>query len=119
MKTIEDALHDYVGDCLALDDAPSDYITLLRLMQRSRNFEDILKTTVTFMKRHGDKLASISDDGIKAVFVERAESQRKTAALLAEIRRKPRAAAKKLSSPKAATEEEAKAAAIAAARGMR
>ena len=102
-KTIEGALHDYVGDCLAWDDNAEDYISLLRLMQRSRNFEGILKATVTFMKRHGDKLASISDDGIKAVFVERAESQRQTAALLAEIRRKPRAAAKKAPAAKVAT----------------
>lgn len=102
-KTIESALYDYVGDCLAWHDNAEDYVIMLRLMQRSRNFEDILKTTVTFMKRHGDKLASISDDGIKAVFAERAESQRKTAEMLAEMRKAPPRAAAKRPANKVAT----------------
>jgi len=108
-KKIEDALYDYVGDCLAWNDDPSDYITLLRLMEfkHKRNFEDILKTTITFMKRHGDKLATISDDGIREVFEKRAESQRKTVEMLAEMRKAPpRAAAKRPAMKVAAVKED-------------
>jgi hypothetical protein len=104
-KTIEDALYDYVSDCLAWDESPEDYIVLLRLMEskRTRNFEDILKTTITFIKRHGDKLASVSDDGIKAVFEKRAKAAR-------EFKTKylggmPKAAAKKAPAAKVATEK--------------
>jgi hypothetical protein len=103
-KTIEDALYDYVSDCLAWNDDPSDYIVMLRLMERSRNFEDILKTTVTFIKRHGDKLAGISDDGIKAVFEKRAEAARNFRKDY--LSGMPKAAAKKRPTPKVATVKE-------------
>ena len=99
-KTIEDALYDYVSDCLAWSDDPAPYVAMLRLMQQSRNFEDILKTTVTFIKRHGDKLANISDDGIKAVFEKRAEAAREFKTKY--LRGTPKAAAKKRPTPKVA-----------------
>ncbi len=101
-KTIEDALYDYVSDCLAWNEDPAPYITILRLAQKSRNFEAILKTTVTFMKRHGDKLNGISDDGIKAVFEKRAEASRELERFLSK-RTIPKVAAKKLPTPKVAT----------------
>ena len=102
-KTIEDALYDYVSDCLAWDESPEDYIVLLRLMEskRKQNFEDILKTTVTFIKRHGDKLANISDDGIKAVFEKRAEAAREFKSKY--LGGTPKAAAKRMPTPKVAT----------------
>lgn len=104
-KSIEDALYDYVSDCLAWNEDPTPYIAMLRLVQQSRNFEDILKTTITFVKRHGDKLPGITDDGIKAVFEKRAEASRELDRLLSK-RAAPRAAAKKLPTPKVATVKE-------------
>lgn len=90
-------VENYFSDCLAWNEDPEFYIALLRKMEekRKRNFEDILKYTVTFIKRHGDKLSQLTDDEIRATVLE-------LRAKFEELN-KPKATAKKAVAKKLAT----------------
>ena len=66
-KSIE-VYENYIRDCLSWDEDPQFYISLLRQMKsHPNNFEDILKTTITFVKRHADKLDELTDDELAAI----------------------------------------------------
>ena len=66
-KSIE-AYENYIRDCLAWNHDPQFYIALVRTMkEQPNNFEDLLKLTITFMKRHTDKLDELTDDELAAI----------------------------------------------------
>ena len=66
-KSIE-AYENYIRDCLSWDEDPQFYIALVRTMkEQPNNFEDILKFTITFVKRHADKLDELTDDELAAI----------------------------------------------------
>lgn len=74
-KTLKDkskeAYKNYITDCLAWSEDPQLYIPFLRYLQRQpNNFENILKTTITFMKRHADKLEELTDEELSAIHME-------------------------------------------------
>ena len=69
-KSIE-VYENYIRDCLSWDEDPQFYISLLRGMKsHPNNFEDILKTTITFMKRHGDKLDQLTDEELAVIHLQ-------------------------------------------------
>jgi hypothetical protein len=69
-KSIE-VYENYIRDCLAWEDDPEFYIALVRKMKDSpNNFEDILKFTITFMKRHDDKLDELTDDELRDIHLK-------------------------------------------------
>ena len=66
-KSIE-VYENYIRDCLAWEEDPQFYIALVRTMkEQPNNFEDILKFTITFVKRHADKLDELTDDELAAI----------------------------------------------------
>lgn len=74
-KTLKDKSKEvyktYIMDCLAWNDDPQLYIQFLRYLQgENNNFENILKLTITFMKRHADKLEELTDDEMSAIHME-------------------------------------------------
>ena len=96
-----EAYENYIRDCLAWQDDPADYISLIRMMEfkRKQNFEDVLKTTITFIKRHGEKLQELTDAELTAIHEGVLEKFTK----LEEERNKPaqkRAASKKIATIK-------------------
>lgn len=66
----KEAYRNYISDCLAWEDDPEFYIHLVRKMAMKRNFEDILKTTITFMKRHEDKLGELTSGELSDIHME-------------------------------------------------
>jgi hypothetical protein len=69
-KSIE-AYENYIRDCLSWDEDPQFYISLVRGMKsHPNNFEDILKTTITFVKRHSDKLDQLTDEELAAIHLQ-------------------------------------------------
>ena len=69
-KSIE-VYENYIRDCLAWEDDPQFYIALLREMKNHpNNFEDLLKLTITFIKRHGDKLDELTDEELAAIHLQ-------------------------------------------------
>jgi hypothetical protein len=69
-KSIE-VYENYIRDCLSWDEDPQFYISLLRQMKsHPNNFEDILKYTITFMKRHSDKLDELTDEELAAIHLQ-------------------------------------------------
>ena len=74
-KTLKDksveAYKNYITDCLAWSEDPQLYIPFLRYLQRQpNNFENILKLSITFMKRHADKLEELTDEELSAIHME-------------------------------------------------
>ena len=69
-KSIE-AYENYIRDCLSWEEDPQFYISLVRQMKsHPNNFEDILKYTITFMKRHSDKLDELTDEELAAIHLQ-------------------------------------------------
>lgn len=69
-KSIE-AYENYIRDCLSWEEDPQFYISLVRGMKNHpNNFEDILKYTITFMKRHSDKLDELTDEELADIHLE-------------------------------------------------
>jgi hypothetical protein len=69
-KSIE-AYENYIRDCLSWEEDPQFYISLVREMKNHpNNFEDILKLTITFMKRHSDKLDELTDEELAAIHLQ-------------------------------------------------
>ena len=74
-KTLKDksveAYSSYIRDCLAWSEDPQLFIPFLRyLQQEPNNFQNILKVTITFMKRHADKLEELTDEELSAIHME-------------------------------------------------
>jgi hypothetical protein len=69
-KSIE-VYENYIRDCLSWEEDPQFYISLVRGMKNHpNNFEDILKFTITFMKRHSDKLDQLTDEELTAIHLQ-------------------------------------------------
>jgi hypothetical protein len=69
-KSIE-VYKNYIRDCLSWEEDPQFYISLLRQMKsHPNNFEDILKTTITFVKRHADKLDELTDEELAVIHLQ-------------------------------------------------
>ena len=69
-KSIE-VYENYIRDCLSWDEDPQFYISLLRGMKsHPNNIEDILKLTITFVKRHSDKLDQLTDEELAAIHLQ-------------------------------------------------
>jgi len=76
-KSIE-VYENYIRDCLAWNHDPQFYIALVRTMkEQPNNFEDLLKLTITFMKRHSDKLDELTDDELAAIHLQVREKFKK------------------------------------------
>lgn len=101
-KTLKDKSREvyktYIMDCLAWNEDPQLYIQFLRYLQRQpNNFENILKLSITFMKRHADKLEELTDEELSAIHMEVREYFNRPKEPLKPFRKPmPKAASKKL-----------------------